>query len=85
MSLVFTKGSKACQSYMGPKSVRKERSQTSVRVSLRLPRCVAALQSIIFQKWTNAVNKGFFYGYYDGITGLYKEPIQGAKKDVRRS
>lgn len=27
--------------------------------------------------------QGFFYGYYDGITGLVREPIQGAKKEVR--
>lgn len=27
--------------------------------------------------------QGFFYGYYDGITGLVKEPMQGAKKGVR--
>ncbi|KAJ6630253.1 glycosyltransferase family 1 protein [Mycena sp. CBHHK59/15] len=26
--------------------------------------------------------KGLFYGYYDGITGLVREPMQGAKKDV---
>ncbi|KAG8746143.1 hypothetical protein FRC10_006009 [Ceratobasidium sp. 414] len=25
--------------------------------------------------------KGLFYGYYDGITGLVKEPLAGAKKD----
>jgi len=24
--------------------------------------------------------KGFFYGYYDGITGLVREPMEGAKK-----
>lgn len=24
----------------------------------------------------------FLYGQYDGLTGLYKEPIAGAKKDV---
>lgn len=27
--------------------------------------------------------KGFFYSYYDGITGLVKDPIQGGKKEVR--
>lgn len=27
--------------------------------------------------------KGFFYGYYDGITGLVKEPVRGAEKEVR--
>ena len=26
--------------------------------------------------------QGFFYGYYDGITGLVREPIEGAKKGV---
>ncbi|KAI5118322.1 hypothetical protein M0805_006605 [Coniferiporia weirii] len=25
--------------------------------------------------------KGLFYGYYDGITGLVKEPVQGGKKE----
>ncbi|KAL7410756.1 hypothetical protein BDY24DRAFT_398395 [Mrakia frigida] len=25
--------------------------------------------------------KGFFYGYYDGITGLLREPIEGGQKD----
>lgn len=26
--------------------------------------------------------QGLFYGYYDGITGLVREPVQGAKKEV---
>jgi hypothetical protein len=26
--------------------------------------------------------QGVFYGFYDGITGLYREPIEGAKKEV---
>jgi sterol 3beta-glucosyltransferase len=26
--------------------------------------------------------KGLFYGYWDGITGLVKEPLEGAKKEV---
>lgn len=26
--------------------------------------------------------QGFFYGYYDGITGLVREPAEGAKKEV---
>ena len=29
------------------------------------------------------MNKGFFYGYLDGITGLVREPLEGAKKEVR--
>jgi hypothetical protein len=27
-------------------------------------------------------HQGFFYGYYDGITGLVREPMEGAKKGV---
>jgi hypothetical protein len=30
-------------------------------------------------------SQGFFYGYYDGITGLVREPIKGAKTEVRVS
>jgi sterol 3beta-glucosyltransferase len=28
-------------------------------------------------------SKGLFYGYYDGITGLVREPLKGAKEEVR--
>jgi sterol 3beta-glucosyltransferase len=28
-------------------------------------------------------SKGLFYGYYDGITGLIREPLKGAKEEVR--
>ena len=28
------------------------------------------------------LHQGFFYGYYDGITGLVREPMEGAKKGV---
>jgi hypothetical protein len=30
----------------------------------------------------NRFTQGFLYGYYDGITGLVREPLEGAKKDV---
>ncbi|THU98408.1 glycosyltransferase family 1 protein [Dendrothele bispora CBS 962.96] len=34
-----------------------------------------------FSSGLKEAGKGFFYGYYDGITGLVKEPIRGAKKE----
>ncbi|VDB99463.1 unnamed protein product [Peniophora sp. CBMAI 1063] len=34
-----------------------------------------------FQSGVKKAGKDFFYGYYDGITGLVKEPMQGAKKE----
>ncbi|KAJ7582522.1 glycosyltransferase family 1 protein [Mycena floridula] len=36
-----------------------------------------------FQSGIKEAGKGLFYGYYDGITGLIREPVQGAKKEVR--
>jgi len=33
-----------------------------------------------FTSGVKEAGKGLFYGYYDGITGLVREPIQGAKK-----
>ena len=35
-----------------------------------------------FSSGLKAAGKGFFYGYYDGITGLVKEPIKGGQKEV---
>ncbi|KAK0458622.1 UDP-Glycosyltransferase/glycogen phosphorylase [Desarmillaria tabescens] len=34
-----------------------------------------------FQSGLKEAGKGFVYGYYDGITGLVREPIKGAQKD----
>lgn len=34
-----------------------------------------------FSSGVNEGAKGLFYGYYDGITGLVTEPMEGAKKD----
>ncbi|KAH7928152.1 glycosyltransferase family 1 protein [Leucogyrophana mollusca] len=34
-----------------------------------------------FASGMKEAGKGFFYGYYDGITGLVREPIEGAKKE----
>lgn len=37
--------------------------------------------------FTSGLKEGFqglFYGYYDGITGLIREPMKGAKEDVRK-
>ncbi|EIW85621.1 glycosyltransferase family 1 protein [Coniophora puteana RWD-64-598 SS2] len=34
-----------------------------------------------FSSGLKEAGKGFFYGYYDGITGLVREPVQGAKKE----
>jgi len=33
-----------------------------------------------FESGMKEAGKGFFYGYYDGITGLVREPMEGAKK-----
>ncbi|PBK62939.1 glycosyltransferase family 1 protein [Armillaria solidipes] len=34
-----------------------------------------------FKSGLKEAGKGFVYGYYDGITGLVREPIKGAQKD----
>ncbi|TDL28120.1 glycosyltransferase family 1 protein [Rickenella mellea] len=34
-----------------------------------------------FESGMKKAGKDFFYGYYDGITGLLTEPMQGAKKE----
>ncbi|TFK45549.1 glycosyltransferase family 1 protein [Heliocybe sulcata] len=34
-----------------------------------------------FKSGVKEAGKGFFYGYYDGITGLVREPVAGAKKE----
>ncbi|KZT36345.1 UDP-Glycosyltransferase/glycogen phosphorylase [Sistotremastrum suecicum HHB10207 ss-3] len=34
-----------------------------------------------FKSGLREAGKGFFYGYYDGITGLIREPMEGAKKE----
>ncbi|KAG9038416.1 hypothetical protein FRB95_001273 [Tulasnella sp. JGI-2019a] len=34
-----------------------------------------------FRSGVKEAAKGFFYGYYDGITGLVTEPIKGAQKE----
>ncbi|KAH7911918.1 glycosyltransferase family 1 protein [Hygrophoropsis aurantiaca] len=34
-----------------------------------------------FASGMKEAGKGFFYGYYDGITGLVREPLEGAKKE----
>ncbi|KAG6852494.1 hypothetical protein C0991_011514 [Blastosporella zonata] len=34
-----------------------------------------------FVSGVKEAGRGLFYGYYDGITGLVREPVEGAKKD----
>jgi len=34
-----------------------------------------------FSQGLKEAGKGLFYGYYDGITGLVREPMEGAKKE----
>ncbi|KAF9464545.1 glycosyltransferase family 1 protein [Collybia nuda] len=34
-----------------------------------------------FKSGVKEAGKGLFYGYYDGITGLVREPVEGAKKE----
>ncbi|KAG6831242.1 hypothetical protein H0H87_005808 [Tephrocybe sp. NHM501043] len=34
-----------------------------------------------FVSGVKEAGKGLFYGYYDGITGLVREPVEGAKKE----
>ncbi len=35
-----------------------------------------------FQSGVKAAGMGLFHGYYDAITGLVTEPIEGGKKEV---
>jgi sterol 3beta-glucosyltransferase len=37
-----------------------------------------------FQSGVKAAGKGLFHGYYDAITGLVTEPIEGGQKEVSR-
>jgi hypothetical protein len=36
-----------------------------------------------FQSGVKAAGMGLFHGYYDAITGLVTEPIEGGKEEVR--
>lgn len=40
------------------------------------------ISSLSPRNYAHDLIQGLFYGYYDGITGLVREPMEGAKKEV---